>query len=117
MIKQILLPLCIFLLLILTLQPGSGQIKTKTSWQPLLDRNLTNWDIFIGVPQADITVPGYTEESRQKQLPLGLNNDPLHVFSVQEENGQPVLHISGQILGGLSTKKEYQNYHLKFKFK
>ena len=117
MINKFFQPLSIFVLLILTIQPGSGQIKAKSSWQSLLDKELTNWDKFIGIPEAGVTVPGYSDESRKKQLPLGLNNDPLHVFSMEEENGQPVLHVSGQILGGLSTKKEYQNYHFRFKFR
>ena len=117
MIKKLFLPFCISLSLILTINSGSGQIKTKTLWQPLLDKGLTNWDVFIGVPEPGLIVPGYSEESRQKKIPVGLNNDPLHVFSMEEENGQPILHVSGQMLGGLSTKKEYQNYHLRFKFK
>jgi hypothetical protein len=44
--------------------------------------------------------------------PLGLNNDPLHVFTIEMVEGQPVLHISGQIFGGYSTKMEFSNYHL-----
>ena len=117
MIKKLFLSLWIFLLLFVTIQPGSGQTGIKNSWQSLLDNSLSNWDKFIGIPEPGVNVPGYSDENRKKQLALGLNNDPLHVFSMEEENGQPVLHVSGQILGGLSTKKEYQNYHLKFKFK
>ena len=117
MIKKLFLSLCVFLLLLLSIQSGSGQSEFKSSWQSLLDKSLTNWDKFIGIPEPGVSVPGYTDESRQKKLPLGLNNDPLNVFTMVEENGQPVLHVSGQILGGLSTKKEYQNYHLKYKFK
>lgn len=112
MIKKLFLSLCIFLLFV-AIQPGSGQTEIKNSWQSLLDNSLSNWDKFIGIPEPGVNVPGYPDENRKKQLPLGLNNDPLHVFSMEEENGQPVLHVSGQILGGLSTKKEYQNYHLK----
>lgn len=107
----------LFLFTILITQSGSRLFEPTPSWQSLLDRELTNWDKFIGVPEPGVVVPNYPEDNRAKQVPLGLNNDPLHVFSVEEENGQPVLHVSGQILGGLSTKKEYQNYHLKFKFK
>ena len=118
MIKKLFPPLCFFvLLLLLTIQSGSKQIKTNDSWLSLLDKNLSNWDKFLGVPEPGVTVPGYSEESRQKKIPIGLNNDPLHVFSMEEENGQPILHVSGQMLGGLSTKKEYQNYHIRFKFK
>ncbi|HLG40564.1 MAG TPA: DUF1080 domain-containing protein [Chitinophagaceae bacterium] len=118
MIKNLLPAFCIFFpLLIPAIQSDPGQINMKNSWQSLLDKELSNWDVFIGIPEPGVDVPGYSEENRQKKLPLGLNNDPLHVFNMEEENGQPILHVSGQILGGLSTKKEYQNYHLKFKFK
>ena len=117
MTKKLFPGLWIFLLLFVTIHPGSGQTEIKHSWQSLLDKSLSNWDKFIGIPEPGVDVPGYTDENRKNQMPLGLNNDPLHVFSMEEENGQPVLHVSGQILGGLSTKKEYQNYHLKFKFK
>ena len=106
-----------FLLLVVIIQSGFSHTNPKNEWQPLLDKSLSNWEVFIGVPEPGLNVPGYSEESRQKKLPLGLNNDPLHVFSMEEENGQPVLHVSGQMLGGLTSKKEYQNYHLKFKFK
>jgi hypothetical protein len=64
-----------------------------------------------------VVVPSYSDEDRQNEKPLGLNNDPLKVFSMEEENGESILHVSGQILGGLTSKREYQNYHLKFKFK
>jgi len=118
MIKKLFPALCIFALSpLMVFQSGAEPINAKDSWQLLLDKDLSNWDKFIGVPEPGVIVPNYSEDDRKKPLPLGLNNDPLHVFSMEEEHGQPVLHVSGQILGGLSTKKEYQNYHLKFKFK
>ena len=118
MIKKFFPALCIFLpLMVMINLPAAEQVKAKDSWQSLLDKRLSNWDKFIGIPEPGVTVPGYPEENRRKQIPIGLNNDPLDIFTMEEENGQPILHVSGQILGGLSTKKEYQNYHLKFKFK
>ena len=49
--------------------------------------------------------------------PIGLNKDPLNVFTVKESEGIPILHISGEIYGGLSTKEVFENYHLKMEFK
>ena len=49
--------------------------------------------------------------------PVGLGKDPLQVFTVKIQNNIPVLCISGQIYGGLTTKKEYGDYHLKMEFK
>lgn len=43
----------------------------------------------------------------------GLNNDPDHVFSV--ENG--VLHVSGKEFGYVITKQEFANYYLWTEFK
>jgi len=43
----------------------------------------------------------------------GINNDPNHVFQVQDG----ALYITGQEFGGLVTKKEYGNYYLRAEFK
>ncbi len=43
----------------------------------------------------------------------GLNNDPEHVFQV--ENG--VIHVSGTEFGYLITKREFANYYLRAEFK
>src|SRR5947207_1967035 len=37
------------------------------------------------------------------QPALGHNNDPLKVFSVVTEDGEPAIRVSGQVMGGLST--------------
>lgn len=47
----------------------------------------------------------------------GLNNDPDSVFTVAEIEGDPVLKISGEHFGGISTVDEYYNYHLVLQFK
>jgi hypothetical protein len=56
-------------------------------------KNLNNFDVFL----------------KSK----GLNNDPDHVFQV--ENG--VIHVSGKDMGYIITKKEYENYYLRAEFK
>jgi 3-keto-disaccharide hydrolase len=38
--------------------------------------------------------------------------NPRKIFNIEKENGQPVLHITGDGYGGLITKTEYTNYHL-----
>lgn len=91
--------------------------KPTYLWNNLLDQNLTQWDKFIGVPHYSVNLPGYPKGDGMYGTPVGLNNDPLGVFTTALENGSPVLHISGEIYGGLSTKQEYGNYHLKAEFK
>jgi hypothetical protein len=44
---------------------------------------------------------------------LGLNNDPLRVFTTRQLDGETVLHITGQVFGALTTLKSYDNFHLK----
>lgn len=90
----------------------------EAEWTPLLDDELSRWDVFIGVPHH--TVKGLDEAPKgdgMEGTPLGLNKDPLQVFSMQQVDGEEVLHVSGEIYGGLTSKEIYENYHLKLEFK
>lgn len=74
----------------------------------------------MGVPHTSVTgLPAGTYQSADvtKGTPLGLNNDPKRVFSTFVEHDTTVLHVTGEIYGGLTTKKEYANYHLSMDFK
>ena len=51
------------------------------------------------------------------KTPVGLNNDPNHVFTIVKDQGENVIRISGENWGGISTKKEYQDFHLQLLFK
>ncbi|MEL7121988.1 MAG: ThuA domain-containing protein [Bacteroidota bacterium] len=88
-------------------------------WQDLLDENLSHWDKFLGVPHHTTPLDSTYEkgDGMRGAPPLGLNNDPLNVFSIKMENDQAILAVSGQMYGGLSTKEVYQNYHLQLQFK
>ncbi len=88
----------------------------KRGWHPLLDEKLTSWELWMGVPRQ--TVAGLpegtpTSATGHDGTPLGLNNDPKHVFSIRMEAGEPVLHITGEILGGLTTLETFSNYHFR----
>ena len=97
--------------------PIPAEPLPETAWVNLLDKDLSQWDKFIGVPHYSVNLPNYPKGDGMNGTPVGLNNDPLLVFKMEEENGQPVLHVSGEIYGGLSTKQEYSNYHFKTEFK
>jgi hypothetical protein len=73
-------------------------------------KDLTGWDVYIGRPFDTISRKFSGE-------PLGLNNDPLKVFSVVTEDGKPAIRVSGERFGGISTLQEYKNYHLRLEFK
>lgn len=74
-------------------------------------KDLDNWDIYIG--------PGLDAQGKHRpELPApGLNKDPYGVFTVVQADGMPAIRISGERFGGLSTKEEYEDYHLRFRFK
>jgi hypothetical protein len=73
-------------------------------------KDLTGWDTYIGPELNDsgfaITI-----------IPVGLNKDPLNVFTVTDRDGEKVIRISGESWGGISTKKEFSNYHLRLKYR
>ncbi|MDB2385565.1 ThuA domain-containing protein [Polaribacter sp.] len=98
------------------------QVKKPSTkkWTNLFEGNPTkNWDVFIGAPHA--TVKGLDNVNPKStginSKPLGLNNDPKNVFTFKTMDGEQVLHISGEIYGALTSKQEYENYHLKLQFK
>lgn len=87
-------------------------------WVKLVDKELSHWDIFMGVPHKSSGIKGYEHiEDVRFGDPIGLNKDPKNVFSVIEEEGEPVIKITGEVFAGLVTKKEYGNYHLTAQFK
>lgn len=93
--------------------------KLSNSWTPLLTQDGRYFDVFIGIPHKSLTsLPDWDKgDGMNTGTPLGLNNDPLHVFTIEMADDKPVLHVSGEIFGGYSTKKEFSNYHLKAEVK
>ena len=83
----------------------------KDGWIPLFNgKDLTGWDTYLGPPLDDAG-------KKLSDIPVGLNNDPTHVFSIVNEGVKKVIRISGQGWGGISTAKEYENFHFQLKFK
>lgn len=90
---------------------GFTLFKRAEHWKPLFNgKDLKGWDTYLA--------PDYDDKGKAiTGKPTGLNNDPLHVFTVVTQDGEKVIRISGQSWGGISTKKEYGNYHLQLQFK
>lgn len=108
------------LLTTLTTCKSIKQAGKDLSWTPLLSMDYQkNWELFLGVPHASVKDLANVDPNSdgKKGKPLGLNNDPKQVFTMKEIDGEPVLHISGEIYGALSSLAEYENYHLRLKFK
>ena len=101
-------------LVILTSVMAVGFIKPfhqKNDWTRLFNgKNLNGWDTYLGPPLDDAG-------KKMSDIPVGLNKDPKQVFTVVDENGEKVIRISGESWGGISTRKEYENFHLQLKFK
>jgi len=98
---------------------GASAQKLTNQWKPLLTQDGRYFDVFIGIPHTSLTsLPDWNKgDGMNTGTALGLNNDPLHVFTIEMQNGKPVLHVSGEVFGGYTTKKEFGNYHLRAEVK
>jgi Domain of Unknown Function (DUF1080) len=83
--------------------------SSPDEWEILFEgTGLENWDTYLGAKRI--------KEDTTISVPLGLNTDT-SVFKIVNEDGEAALRISGEIWGGISTKREFQNYHLQLQFK
>jgi len=110
------LPLGCAVLLVLT--PACTQIP-ESGWRPLWNgQDLAGWDMFMTNPDPSWNVPGLKRDEQGKYLePIGLNKDPLHVFTVENIDGRPAIHVSGQGFGTITTKESFANFHLHLQVK
>ena len=93
------------LLLILVLAVTTGLYSCQPKAKPLFNgQDLSNWDISIGT-----ALTGFDD--------LKETATPESVFSVVEENGEKLLHISGEVNASIATKEAYENYHFRLEFK
>lgn len=95
--------------------------KTKSKeWVSLLDKDLSNWEIWTGVPHKTVkNLPDFykTPEDGKPTKAIGLDNS-MGVYSTTIDNsGEVVLNISGLVYAGLTSKKSYENYHLTMLYK
>jgi len=105
-------PSFIALLTAILLYSCSGE----QGWIPLLDRNLSKWDMYLSYRHKNDYKGDLPVDTAGNPIkPVGYNKNESKVFSVIEEDGKPVLRISGEIYGCVFTKEEYGNYDLKLK--
>jgi hypothetical protein len=86
----------------------------ESGWKPLLDRELSQFDIYLSYPGEVIldVIAG-----KANPPPLGLNPPGQKVFSIVEQEGQPVLRVTGEIYGCAVTRQSFENYHLRLETK
>jgi len=89
----------------------SGCSPNNINWQPLFNgKDLSGWDTYLG-PEYDSTL------IKPDSIPIGLNTDPANVFTVVKLGDENVIRISGENFGGISTTREFENYHLQLQFR
>lgn len=101
---------CFFFIMIVTCLSVNLFAQKNKSNVLFNGRNLAGWDTYIGPPLDDAG-------KKLSTVAVGLNNDPKHVFTVVEQDGEKVIRISGEQWGGISTTKEYSNFHFRLMFK
>lgn len=98
-------------MLVILLFVAAGANAQNSGWTNLFNaENLVGWDTYIGPPLND-------SGRIISEAPVGLNKDPKKVFTVTEAEGEKVIRISGEQWGGISTIKEFSNFHLQLMFK
>lgn len=98
--------LCLFL-------ASNAAWAAPADWKPLFNqRDLTNWDTYLA-PKKN----GNVDPANAKDTPLGLNHDPLGVFSVVEKDGARAIRVSGQVFGAVTTKDSFDNVHIRVEYK
>ena len=100
---------CVFFLMLCIL--SANIFAQKNNWIALFNgKDFTGWDTYIGPPLDDAG-------KKLSDIPVGLNNDPKHVFTLVEQDEEKVIRISGENWGGISTEQEYADFHLQLLFK
>jgi len=93
--------LTLFCILLFVVVSGFSQSGAKSLFN---GHDLKGWNTYIG-------------PAEKGGVPVGLNVDPLKIFSVVEVDGAKVLRISGEMNASIATEKEYENYHIRMVFK
>lgn len=104
------------LTILLVLALCGSTTPAADGWTPLLDKSMSQWETYLSFRHKQ----GYTgkppvDEKGEPIQPIGYNKNVADVFTMIEENGQPVLRVSGEVYGCVFTKQEFENYHLKLK--
>ncbi len=111
--RQLLFISCLVVPMAVSAEPAKS---TEGGWINLLDEDFSQWDVYLSYP-GDVIMSVIQKTAPKDLKPIGLNKDTKKVFSIIEENGQPILKITGEIYGAAATKQEFANYHFKAKFK
>jgi hypothetical protein len=103
----------------ITLMTSCSQLNSEAEFNTLFNgQDLDGWETYIGIPASTIDVPGLEKDSIGNYVePIGLNKDPLKIFQVVSEDGEPAVRVSGEVNGSLATKAEFEDYHFRMQVK
>ena len=108
----------IIFLLIITPLIFPNPYQHKTEFKILFNgKDFKGWYTYQRKPEPSSIVKGLKMTNGRYVEPIGLNKDPLNVFTVVQKDGKPAIRISGETFGILVTDKAYENYHLTMEFK
>jgi hypothetical protein len=95
---------------------GFTSFCPEDDWQNLLDKDLSHWNMYLSYKHTNAYNGDQPKDNDGQVIePVGYNQNVNNVFSVSEQNGIPVLRISGEYYGCIFTKNNFRNYHLKLK--
>lgn len=108
----------LFISAITVLLPALFTNCRDNEWQSLFNgKELPPYPHYLGPPDSSLDVPGLRRDSAGNYLESLGTRDPLKVYSIDTLEGEPVIRISGEVIGGLVLSENLSNYHLRLKFK
>jgi len=92
---------------------------SNSEWWSLFNgKNFDHWRTWLGIPHRSVEGLDLEQDSDGNYVEaIGFNDDPKGVYSIVELDGEPVLRISGEIYGALTTQQAFDNFHLKLEYK
>jgi hypothetical protein len=104
---------------IITLLATAVPQRAAEAWRPLFNgRDLAGWSMFMTKPDRTWEVPDLQRDADGNYLePIGRNRDLLKVFVIENTEGRPAIHISGQGFGVIMTDESFADFHLRLQVK
>ena len=109
----------VFALIFIAVNVSADKPKAgKDGWIYLFDKDMSKWTTYLGIPRPETMVTGIPKDGQGNYTQaVGFDKDERKVFTTNIVDGEPVLHVTGEIYGSVHTKQEFENYHLVVQFK
>ncbi|MEW6158176.1 MAG: DUF1080 domain-containing protein [Verrucomicrobiota bacterium] len=99
--------------LALAAMPLPQTAAADLAWKSLFNgKDLSGWDTWLGPASG-----GYHDPNSSKEKPIGLNKDPLGIFTIISKDGAPAIRISGQVFGAITSHEQFGNCHIRVSYK